>query len=428
MVGMLACFSVLGLYVETILQLYILVSSWNSGTLQASVFILLLVFLLGSFAVTSVASAVSVFSAFRFRDRVPAKVLCGCMHVGQAAFVWRLYRVLFFYDKRDWFELTGLRLVHVSVQSIPYIVLYGRLLVVDVSLLRPLPVLSLVVSLVSATVALCTYTLRRRLHETRLKDSLPSQPSKARRCIGLSLLVFGSTLCLTARLGAFALMSVEHNYWAILPFSIHLLVLLIMHFACFRAGIRSEKSETPVYRQVLERLAKAYLSTFELVEDNFQRVQCRYVAFYSVMLVENLVMAALWMLFSSMDYVARLLVAVGLLAMFLCALVIKFASCGLITYVLSAVVSSTVQRAEEEEATIIISIIIVIITIITNTIVVVIVVTLALDSTSQTSRKAHDSDDLANITSSSDDDSGGPGNYGTCGAGRVIICIMITHS
>ncbi|XP_076462293.1 uncharacterized protein LOC143294731 [Babylonia areolata] len=356
------------------------------------------------------------------------KCTCVVLHLVQLGLLWRAHRVLLRRSRRDWLRLTSLRLLHVGLTSLPYVILQARALIL---LLLPLPlggqgvepllvpvyVLSLVTSLASSAVALCGYTLRHRLRGELVGVVVavadrrpPSHPHHQRRShVGLAVLLLGTVLELATRLAAFTLLSVEHASWALLPLLAHLSVMAAVHLCRARqqrssdtgasvptqlsrdneVGHRADNSNhhhnhhnhnhhhlprpsdsstitttittitTPkpspsssspscsrrrLWRHVLAAMAKAYLNTFDLVAEDKEdeeedeeeeglrevggRVRCRYVLFYSLVLVENLAMTAAWLLHSPLDYTVKLSVVVAVLGAFLLALGLKVTGCG----------------------------------------------------------------------------------------------------
>ena len=331
MVGILTIFSVLGLYVEVVLQLCDLFNTQNDS-FQFPIFVVVTSLLVVTFITMNLASLIVALKSSRFEEKTSEKTVCVALHSAQLGLVWRAYRLLFRYNQSEWLHFTRLRLVYPSLLTFPYIVLQGRRMFVPEHPIRPLPVLSLVASLASFTVALCSYTLRHRLHEDLLVEGLPGKAHSRLRHAGVAMLLLGTCLCLATRLGSFTLISAQHGFWVLLPFCVHFFVHVAVRLGCstlsgHKAACNSDSGDCP---QLLSDVATSYLNTLELVEEDLRRVQCRYVFVYSLVLVENLAMTASWLLLSPLDYAVKLVVVVGLLAAFLVALVLKFVSCGCI--------------------------------------------------------------------------------------------------
>lgn len=328
----LSALSVLSHYVETGLQFYVLLSFYADNVLSFPVVLVALCLIATAFVGSNCAS---FFLELKFRGEpgnssFRVLVVCGGLHVVQLGLAWRVIRLIHRYDKRNLFHLGILRLVHVSLQTFPYVIIVGRPLASGSVPPQPLAVSSLVVSLTSSAVALCAYALRHHLHESLLMDIVKLRTSKLRRYLGTFLLLTGTLLCLATRLAALVLMAAEYSFWACVLPSVHLAAFLTIHFLFLRRKMCQKWRRTPVWELVLAGVGLSYLQVFDLVEVGFRSLQCRYVAFYAAMLVENVVMMALWLLFSPVEYIAKLLVVVGLLVIFLCALVVKFTSCGLV--------------------------------------------------------------------------------------------------
>lgn len=328
----LSALSVLSHYVETGLQFYVLLSFYADNVLSFPVVLVALCLIATAFVGSNCAS---FFLELKFRGEpgnssLRILVVCGGLHVVQLGLAWRVIRLIHRYEKRNLFHLGILRLVHVSLQTFPYVIIVGRPLASGSVPPQPLAVSSLVVSLTSSAVALCAYALRHHLHESLLMDIVKLRTSKLRRYLGTLLLLTGTLLCLATRLAALVLMAAEYSFWACVLPSVHLAAFLTIHFLFLRRKMCQKLRRTPVWELVLAGVGLSYLQVFDLVEVGFRSLQCRYVAFYAAMLVENVVMMALWLLFSPVEYIAKLLVVVGLLVIFLCALVVKFTSCGLV--------------------------------------------------------------------------------------------------
>ncbi|XP_070195879.1 uncharacterized protein [Littorina saxatilis] len=433
MQGVLVIVSVLGLYVEVVLQLCVLIPTTdNDSSLHPPLAIIVTILIAVSFIVTNLASLILAFGEWEGKLCRGEKSVCVVFHICQLGLLWRAYRVVSRYQSKDLFHLILLRLIHPSLVSFLYVIAECRLMFFLGHQMAPLPVVSLVVSLTSSTVALCCYVLRHKLRETATTVIPTVKPQNSLRFAGTVLLFCGTFLCLASRLGSFALLSVHHGFWALLPFCAHFFIYAAVHFSCStlhdgddgsaKSGL-SEKgavlqnsptvfqgepdnacirdtvvpcssannsdcshnassmfSHPNIYERdtnhsyhheprnasvpitnnseannsfqnqvshntyasetatdskastmvvfLSQGLAKTYLNTWDLVDNDLQRVQCRYVLFYSLVLVENLAMTAVWMLNSSHSYTTKLAVVVGVLAAFSTSLVLKFASCG----------------------------------------------------------------------------------------------------
>ncbi|KAL8571471.1 hypothetical protein ACOMHN_051179 [Nucella lapillus] len=382
MIVLLAASSVLGLYAELVMQLCALLSYRDN--LGHPLSILLLSLLLLSLLLANLSSLLLVLKHEAAEVRGRARGVCVLLHVVQLGMVWRVYQVCVRYTKTAWLTLASLRLIHVSLTSFLFLIVQSRVVLLPEPVIKSLPVyvLSLVVSLCSCTVALCSYSLRHRLHEMAVMVDMregsspaPSPPG----CAGVALLMLGTLLCVASRLAAFALLSAQHAFWTLLPFSLHFSLQAFLRFRrspCTRgptslpttsqnlarsphtdptrpittltAASALPPSSTPTpksppspahptttttVKRLLSGLVKAYLNTFDLVEEEGEgrrgrgRVRCGYVLFYAVMLVENLAMTAAWMLSSSLGYRDKLVLLVVLLVAFLMAMVLKAASC-----------------------------------------------------------------------------------------------------
>ena len=177
------------------------------------------------------------------------------LHVLQLGLAWRAYRLLLRYSQKSWINLATLRMIHVALCGFPVIVTQARLLFVEEivsedsnesvhganndvilhrSVISPLPVLSVVVSLVSCAIAMCAFVLRHKLHhvldqEEKSHDSEAANTFSKIRHAGIGVLVTGTFMCLTARLGSFSLLSAQHGIWVLLPFAFHFFFHLLIH-------------------------------------------------------------------------------------------------------------------------------------------------------------------------------------------------------
>ncbi|XP_067679280.1 uncharacterized protein [Haliotis asinina] len=322
MVNPLLTTSIITMYLETLLISYLITELHD----HMAFFITYIVLVLLSFVLINTSSAMMVRTSMDFSDKYFGKLLCFVLHLCQFGLAWRFGKLVFLYDKRDWFEMTSLRLIHVAIQTLPFLALHGCLMFSTMSI-KVVPVLTLSVALLSAAISLTMFCVRDQLHACSWNDDNSVTTGNAKRYCGIFLLLLGTILALTARFSCIVLMNLVAPYFVLILLALHMLILIFGYMSC-----KAVKSESLVLNDVLMRLGLSFLNIFDLVEKDLHKVQCKYVSFYTVILVENIIMVAVWLLKAEeeYDYITKLIVIVTVLAIFICALILKFMSCGFI--------------------------------------------------------------------------------------------------
>ncbi|XP_046356944.2 uncharacterized protein LOC124135598 [Haliotis rufescens] len=322
MVNPLLTISIITMYLETLLISYLTTELHD----HMAFFITYIVIILLSFVLTNTSSAMMVRTSMDFSDKSFGKLLCFVLHLCQFGLAWRFGKLIFLYDKRDWLEMTSLRLTHVAIQTLPFLALHGCLTFSTMTI-KAVPVLTLSVALLSASISLTMFCVREQLHSCSWNDDTGVPTGNAKRYCGIFLLLLGTTLALTARFACIVLMNLAAPYFVLILLALHMVFLIFGYMSC-----KAVKSESLVLKDVLMRIGLSFLNIFDLVEKDIYKVQCKYVSFYTVILVENITMVAVWLLKAEADYdyITKLIVIVTVLALYICALILKFMSCGFI--------------------------------------------------------------------------------------------------
>ena len=242
--GVVTAISVLGFYLEVVLQLTLLFFQPADGNgLDTALLVILTCLIALSVTVTNLASLLLACRASHDQEgEARGGRACLALHVTQLGLAWRAQRLLLSYGRVGYLQLTSLRLVHAALTSFPFVVLQGRLLLLTPvhETVTPLRVLTLLVTLASSSAALCLYTYRHQLHKATREERDEGERVERVTCsnrrghVGLLVMVLGTVLCLAARLGAFAVLSAQHGLWALVPFSLHFLLHTAVFISCRR--------------------------------------------------------------------------------------------------------------------------------------------------------------------------------------------------
>ena len=305
------------LVLESVLQIYVTVSH---SKFSESLFIALLALVMGPIIVINFISAIQVTRTQDFSDKKFGRAICIAFHSFQLGMIWRSFKLVILYDSRDWSEFLALRILHAGFQSLPY----GIVLVVSLLLYNsndPLRIVSAVVSLVSAAVALSSYRLGDTLYES---EEFETRKMKIKRNVGVILLVLSKLFLLFCRCACICLFSVVHPVWIGVILGTHYILQLLTGLMC---KICRHKLTVPKF---LKLLYMSYFNVFDLTGKGYSGIKCSYVFYYATILVENIVMSAFWMLTADQGERYKLVTVFLVLMSFIVGMIVKFTSCGCI--------------------------------------------------------------------------------------------------
>ncbi|XP_069127162.1 uncharacterized protein [Argopecten irradians] len=315
-----AVFGMLVYLIETGLQLHACSRLWDISAILAG---LTLSYVLGSLIIVNIVSAVMVLRTMDFSGKTCGRCLCVLLHTCQLGLIWRCLKLLILYDESDWKEYLGLRLIHTALQSLPFVVTSGYYMFTS-NTFDGESVFTLFLFLVSSAIALATFNLGKYLFDS---EEFLEWKARARKPVGICFLVFGTFLMLISRCGSFILFMSVFHYWIFVPMGGHFLVYILI------TAIYSGYSEgCGLWRQVRNALF-SYLNIFDLVERESTKVSCKNVFYYSVVVIENVAMTAVWMVAFEGDYLFKLCVVALMIVSFIFGVILKSSSCGCIHWV-----------------------------------------------------------------------------------------------
>ena len=303
------------LAIETALQIYVAAAHINFSKL---LFVILLAQVMAPLIVINFISAIQVTRTQDFSGKKFGRTVCIALHSFQLGLIWRTLKLVILYDSKDWSEFLVLRILHAGFQSIPYgIILATTLLIYDsYDVLR---ILSIVVSLLSAAVALTSYRLGNTLYES---EEFENKTAKVKRIVGVILLVLSTLLLIFCRCSCICLFSAIQLPWIGLIIGSHYAILLLS--GIIKVTCKDKINVSKFFKLVY----MSYINVFDLTRKGYKGIKCSHVFFYSAILVENIVMSAFWMLTSDLGERLKLMTVFGVLMCFIIGLVIKFCSCG----------------------------------------------------------------------------------------------------
>ncbi|XP_041359683.1 uncharacterized protein LOC121375997 [Gigantopelta aegis] len=321
MAVLLATFSVVVFYSESILLLY--QASQHSDDDDRTCFIVLISIFVTSQLLTNTTSALLVVYRMDFSGKPSGRLLCAVLHLGQQGVIWRLGKIVFFYDQKDWLEFVLLRMITIGVQTLPYLAIQSYILLTS-SMEMAMSIISLLVSLMSASIGLTSFTIRNHVHAASWMSS-SSRPANSRKHCGYFLLLIGTSLGLASRMCSIVLMCVEKLYWIALPLGIHMSIFLVVSLLT-----KVWMNQALSWKDATKEILFSYFHIFDLVDECFNRIQCKYVSYYTIILIENIIMTAVWMMSSNMDYTIKMVMILSILTCFICSLILKFTAGGLL--------------------------------------------------------------------------------------------------
>ena len=330
MAVLLATFSVVVFYCESILLLY---QAWQQhDDDDRSCFIILVSIFVTSQLLTNTYSALLISTNMDFSVKTWARLLCAGLHLGQQGVMWRLGKMVMSYDQKDWHEFVLLRMIGVSVQTIPYLAIQSYLFLTS-TMDGVMSIISLVVSLMSASVGMTSFTIRNHVHVVSWTTSNSRSANSKKHC-GCFLLLLGTSFGLACRMCSIILMCVETLYWIVVPLVLHMSLFLLVYLLT-----KTWMHQPLSWKDVTRQIVFSYLNMFDLVDECFNRIKCKYVLYHTVILIENITLTAVWMVSSSMDYTIKMVMILTILTCCICSIILKFTAGGLLFHSTSYVSS-----------------------------------------------------------------------------------------
>lgn len=315
-----AVFGMIMYLIETGLQLRMCVRLWEHSPVMGG---LAVAYVLGSLILVNVVSAVMVLRTMDFSGKTCGRCLCVLLHSCQLGLIWRCLKLLILYDESDWKEYLALRLIHTALQSLPFVVTMGYYMF-SFDVFDAESVCALLVFILSSAIALATFNLGKYLFDS---DEFLEWKVRARKPVGISLLVFGTFLMLISRCGSFILMTTVLQYWIAVPVGGHFLVyfLITAMYSCCSNGCSLQRQ--------IKIILLSYLHIFDLVDVEETKISCRNVFYYSAVVVENVTMTAIWMVMFVGDDRFKLGIVSLIIVTFIFGVILKSSSCGCIHWV-----------------------------------------------------------------------------------------------
>ncbi|ESO86703.1 hypothetical protein LOTGIDRAFT_166977 [Lottia gigantea] len=314
-------FGIILLYAETILQLYVVFQT----TIPFTIFVSSLVLIVLSYILANITSLVWILKSDLQKPPIN-KTVCVACHCLQLGLIWRLHNLRSQGIER---QILIIRFIHCGIQTIPFLILHGgvdllQLVLQDGGIISAL---TLFISCLSLSISFSSYSLKYSL--VNCDDSEIQKFGK--RFTGVFLLCFGTFLMLATRIVTIILMASVVVYWATVPGWVHFILVFFTFMTCTKDITWKVKRCSPW--NLCRFTALSFFHVFEMMESNLRIIQCKYVAFYALILVENIVMSAVWLLYSDKDYLTKLITVVFLLMCFVCALIAKYSGCYLLTII-----------------------------------------------------------------------------------------------
>ncbi|XP_012941822.1 uncharacterized protein LOC106012684 [Aplysia californica] len=329
MAVMLVAFSVMALYAETILQLYVVMSSHAQPLADNPVAITILLMTLSTFLVTSVTSAVLTLASMNFGRNKGAKIMFGALHAVNLGYLWRIFKLILCFSEFELKQLILIRLVHVAFQSSPYVVLYTELFV-GAQKINVIQSLSLMTSVVSSALAITAYNLRRKLNTDSWTNKISDSTTNSRAYTAIVMTIVGTLLVISPRFMCISFMAVQTSWWVAVPICAHFIFMLTTSILFSKRRKPNKRTCDGMCSAFLFHTGMSILNCLDLVDDHIDRVMCRYVGFYSLFLIENIVLLSFWLLGSDLPYVSKLIIVIGILTCFIVGLIAKFVGCNLL--------------------------------------------------------------------------------------------------
>ncbi|KAL3868864.1 hypothetical protein ACJMK2_041621 [Sinanodonta woodiana] len=303
--------------VETALQIS---SIAQHRDLSEVLFILLLTIVVTPIILVNFISATLVTITQDFTDKTCGRTICIVFHSFQLGLVWRSLKLVILFEERDLVEYLNLKLIHTGFQSLPFaIVLTYSLLIHESD--SALFIITIIFTMLSSAISLGTYFYGSSLYDS---EDFEKTSIKLKRTSGILLLMTSTLLVLISRCSSIVLFTLAEPYWLALPLGIH----YITYFLCTTLHLKCKGKLTCV--KLLQRIYVSVINIFDLIDQGFKGVQCKFVLFYTAILLQNIVMCAIWLLNSDSGYVFKLGTITLVLMSFIVGMVTKLASCGCI--------------------------------------------------------------------------------------------------
>ena len=321
--------------VEVILQITVIAAQ---SQISHGIFFALLAIVVIPVIVVNIVSAVKIIRTHDFIERPYMRTVCVVFHTVQIGIVWRAMKLFLKYDGKEWSDFLQMRLFHCGFQSIPFFIVLTYSMFVH-SDPQAVSIISVIISVVSASVAFATYRTEKELYDSEEFD----RTKRVRKIIGMVFLTFSYVLVLFSRCSSIVLFSVVQPAWIALPLSVHLLV----HVAIGLCRINRNQNSMSTF--IISVFYKSFVNIFEKVGKGYTGVKCSYVFYYSMLLVEDLVLVFYWMLAADYGERLKLMTTVVVLVSFVIGIIIKFASCGCIYNIESDILSEAFTNPELKE-------------------------------------------------------------------------------
>ncbi|XP_050403535.1 uncharacterized protein LOC126819481 [Patella vulgata] len=324
------------LYIETILQIYVIYTTVTSRI----VFTTSLVLICCSFVISNMASLVLTLKE-RATQPLTNIVMCCVLHGLQLGLLWRMLCVGINSDSHN----HKIRFIHCGLQTLPFMVIYGSLYLSHAifTLESVTSLITLFASCISVALAMTSFTLQNSVtHQNKIQTV-----HYLRRLFGIFLITLGTFLLLASRIGSIVLMASTEKLWVLFPIGCHFFILMTTYMICSEDITWQRRACTPLNLARFTTLS--YFNIFDLIESNLRVIQCKYVAFYTLILVENIIMAAVWLLYSDMEYVAKLVTVVFIMVLFVSALISKYSGWCFLSHESETTSNSHNSKFEEQD-------------------------------------------------------------------------------
>ncbi|KAK3599890.1 hypothetical protein CHS0354_022468 [Potamilus streckersoni] len=303
--------------VETALQIS---SIAQHRDLSEVLFILLLTIVVTPLIIVNFISATLVTITQDFTDKTCGRAICIVFHSFQLGLVWRSLKLVILFEERDLVEYLNLKLIHTGFQSLPFAIVLSYSLLIHESD-SALLIITIIITMLSSAISLGTYFYGSSLYES---EDFEKTSIRLKRTSGVLLLMTSTLLVLISRCSSIVLFTLAEPYWLALPLGIH----YITYFLCTTLHLKCKGKLTCI--KLLQRIYVSVINIFDLIDQGFRGVQCKYVLFYTAVLLQNIVMCAIWVLNSDTGYVFKLGTITLVLMSFIVGMIIKLASCGCI--------------------------------------------------------------------------------------------------
>ena len=280
--------------------------------------VILMTLLVAPLVISNLTSAILVLRNMDFSGKNCGKAVCALLHFCQMGLIWRCLKLFMLYDEKDWKEFLTLRVLHTTLQSLPYVIAKG-VLMLKYSDNSAMSFASLTVTILSSSLVLSMFNLGPILFES---DEFLDYKARRRKPFGILFVMFGTLLILLSRCSSILLMASILPIWVSIPLGTHFLLYV------FSSTLYKKYNGKLNIKSFFVNITHSYLALFDVVISEFHKIECRYVLYYTFILVENIVMTALWMIMSNENYVFKLSLVVIILTSFIFGIILKCCSCG----------------------------------------------------------------------------------------------------